>query len=278
MGGRKVQETRRGSTGGRSDGGKRKRAAEEKNRQEEARVLRVAQNPMRVRSWCFLVVMVWAVEARAAECVVVLHGLARTSASMSAMAGALEREGFGVVNVDYPSRTAPVEALSEEAIGGALEACRGRGAERVHFVTHSLGGILVRSYLARHEVPELGRVVMLGPPNGGSEVVDRIGDWRLFEWVNGPAGRELGTGEDAVPRRLGAAKFCVGIIAGNRSINWINSAMIPGPDDGKVSVERTKLAGMADHLVLPVTHPLMMRDAEAIRQTVAFLREGKFGR
>ena len=197
---------------------------------------------------------------------------------MNAMAETLQREGFEVVNVGYASREAGVEVLSEQAVGGALAVCRGRGAERVHFVTHSLGGILVRSYLARRAVPELGRVVMLGPPNGGSEVVDRMGDWRVFGWINGPAGRELGTGEDSVPRRLGRANFVVGIIAGNRSINWINSVMIPGPDDGKVSVERTKLEGMADHLVLRVTHPLMMRDAEVMRQTVAFLREGKFGR
>ncbi len=233
---------------------------------------------MRVRWWCFFAVALWAVEARAAEFVVLLHGLARTSASMEVMAAELEREGYTVVNVDYESRMAAVEALSEQAVGGALEACRGRGAERVHFVTHSLGGILVRSYLARHPVRELGGVVMLGPPNGGSEVVDRIGGWRVFAWINGPAGRELGTGEESLPRRLGRANFVVGIIAGNRSINWINSAMIPGPDDGKVSVEKTKLDGMADHLVLPVTHPLMMRDVETIRQTVAFLREGRFAR
>ena len=233
---------------------------------------------MRARKYLFVLGASLAGTVNAADHVVLLHGLARTSASMQAMAKALTRENFAVVNVDYSSRTAAVERLSEEAIGRGIEECRRAGATKINFVTHSLGGILVRSYLARNAVPELGRVVMLGPPNGGSEVVDRIGDWAVFGWINGPAGRELGTGIESAPNRLGAATFPVGIIAGNRSINWINSLMIPGPDDGKVSVESTKLAGMGDHIEIAATHPFIMRHAEAIRQTIAFLRAGKFAR
>ncbi|WP_237702457.1 esterase/lipase family protein [Opitutus terrae] len=212
----------------------------------------------------------------AGEHVILLHGLARTDRSMAPLKAALERDGFVVANVAYPSRTARIAELSEQAIGPALEECRREGATTVHFVTHSLGGILVRSYLARHRVPELGHVVMLAPPNQGSELVDVLGGWALFGFVNGPAGRELGTKSDSVPCRLGAVNYSVGVVAGNRSINWINSLLIPGPDDGKVSIERTKLAGMADHLVVPATHPFLMRDAEAIRQTIRFLHTGRF--
>ncbi len=136
----------------------------------------------------------------------------------------------------------------------------------------------MRSYLARHAVPELGRVVMLGPQNRGSEVVDWLDGWAVFGWINGPAGRELGTAADSVPNRLGSAPSGVGVIAGDRSINWINSLMIPGPDDGKVSIERTKLAGMADHLVVHASHPFLMRNPTVIRQTIHFLRQGKFDR
>lgn len=217
-----------------------------------------------------------ATAAAEAEHVILLHGLARSSASMQTMAAALTENGYIVVNVDYASRTANVAALAEEAVGRGLAECRAGKAKRVHFVTHSLGGILVRSYLARHPLPELGRVVMLGPPNQGSEVVDRIGDWWLFGKVNGPAGGELGTDAESIPNKLGAVRYPVGVIAGNRSINWVNSLMIPGPDDGKVSVERTKLAGMTDHVVVSATHPLIMRDKEALRQTIAFLRAGRF--
>jgi pimeloyl-ACP methyl ester carboxylesterase len=227
--------------------------------------------------WLAAVGLLLAATATAREHVILLHGLARTERSMAPMQRALEGEGFGVTNLGYPSRARTIAELSE-TIEPALAAARREGAERVHFVTHSMGGILVRSYLSRHAVPELGRVVMLAPPSQGSEVVDALGGLAVFGWVNGPAGRELGTDERSMPNQLGPVNYPVGVIAGNRSINWINSLLIPGEDDGKVSLDRTKLAGMADHLVLPVTHPFILRDETAIRQTICFLRTGRFTR
>lgn len=210
------------------------------------------------------------------EAVILLHGLCRTPRSMSKMARALAEAGYRVRNVDYPSRTAPIQVLADEAMGRALAECRQDGATRIDFVTHSLGGILVRSYLARHAVPDLGRVVMLAPPNQGSEVVDKLGRFFLFRWINGPAGNELGTDKNSTPNRLGPANFPVGIIAGDRSINWINSLLIPGPDDGKVPVQRARLAGMSDFIVIHAAHPFIMRNHDAIRQTIHFLRAGEF--
>jgi triacylglycerol lipase len=210
--------------------------------------------------------------------VILLHGLCRSGRSMIRMGQALTQSGCKVLNMEYRSRSAGIAKLSDDAIGQAVADCQKRGAGTIDFVTHSLGGILVRSYLARHELANLGRVVMLGPPNQGSEVVDKLGSWWLFQKINGPAGNELGTGPDSTPNKLGAANFCLGVIAGDRSINWINSLMIPGPDDGKVSVERTKLAGMADHIVIHVTHPLLMRNRSVINQTIYFLKNGIFER
>ncbi|MBP6508268.1 MAG: alpha/beta fold hydrolase [Opitutaceae bacterium] len=221
----------------------------------------------------------FAIMADTREHVILLHGLCRTNASMTSMADALTRAGYIVHNLDYPSRTTFITQLADDTIGPALAACHTQGAEKIHFVTHSLGGILVRSYFSRH-VPDaiLGRVVMLGPPNQGSEVADHLGDWWLYKKINGPAGQELGTASDATPTRLGPANFSLGIIAGNRSINWINSLILPGPDDGKVTVEKTKLQEMQDHIVIPASHPFLMQNAEAIRQTGIFLRTGKFER
>ncbi len=216
--------------------------------------------------------------ATAPEQVILLHGLCRSSRSMEPMARELTRAGYQVWNIDYPSRTASIEQLAEIAVGPAVTNCLTAGATQINFVTHSLGGILVRYYLAHHSVPGLGRVVMLGPPNQGSEIVDKLGGWRLFKLINGPAGNELGTDRNSVPNRLGPASFPVGVIAGTRSINWINSLLIPGPDDGKVSVERTKLAGMTDWLALPATHPFIMRNQTAMAQTLAFLQTGQFAR
>jgi triacylglycerol lipase len=212
----------------------------------------------------------------APEEVILLHGLCRTSHSMAKMERALSSAGYGVRNVDYPSRTASIQTLADDAIGRAVGDCQRDGAAKIDFVTHSLGGILVRSYLARHSVPALGRVVMLAPPNQGSEVVDKLGWLFLFRWINGPAGNELGTGKNSTPNKLGPANFPAGVIAGDRSINWINSLLIPGRDDGKVSVERTKLADMSDYLVIHTAHPFIMRNREVIRQTIQFLRTGNF--
>lgn len=209
-----------------------------------------------------------------AACVILLHGLARSADSMDTLARALQAEGYNTVNLGYPSRDYPIETLTQKAIPPALEACGGEAP--VHFVTHSLGGILLRQYLSEYDLPVLGRSVMLGPPNHGSEVVDKLRDIPGFYWLNGDAGNQLGTDSDSVPNSLGPADFDVGVIAGDWSINWILSLLIPGPDDGKVSIESTRLDGMTDHLVMSVTHPLMMKNDAVIGQVLHFLRHGTF--
>ena len=210
-----------------------------------------------------------------ASCVILLHGLARTDASMKAMESALTDAGFYTVNVDHPSREHPVEELAQIAIEPALESC---ADDAINFVTHSLGGILVRQYLSEHEIPNLNRVVMLGPPNQGTEVVDKLAGIPGFLFINGEAGLQMGTGNLSIPNNLGAADFDAGIIAGTRSINLILSLLIPGTDDGKVAVERTKLEGMADHLEMPVTHAFMMKNKEVIAQVIHYLEHGSFKR
>lgn len=210
------------------------------------------------------------------ESVILLHGLARGQRSFRRMSAALRKQGYHTVNYNYPSTKYPIAKLAEEAISAALVQCP--AADKVHFVTHSMGGILVRWYLSQHRIKNLGRVVMLGPPNQGSQVVDNMRSMAAFKFINGPAGLQLGTDAASVPQTLGAADFEVGIIAGSRSVNLILSTMLPGANDGKVTVENTKLAGMTDHLVLPVTHPFMMRNAEVIRQVSYYLRHGQFKR
>ena len=215
--------------------------------------------------------------ALANECVVLLHGLARTSMSMNKMERELAAAGFATANIDYPSREYTVEELTEMAVPAGIGECRAQGADTIHFVTHSLGGILVRQYLGNHDLPELGRVVMLGPPNQGSIAVDELRDVPGFDWLNGPAGRQLGKGENSVPLKLGPADFELGIIAGNRTIDPITSAVLENPDDGRVSVEDTKLEGMADFVVVEHSHAFIMRMRRPIELTKAFLRNGRFG-
>ena len=225
---------------------------------------------------CIFVSFALLLPLRATEGVILLHGLCKTSASMSKLATALVQAGYYVENVDYPSRSASIAKLSDAAIDRALVDPKMQSCSRIDFVTHSMGGILVRSYLRRHDLDKLGRVVMLGPPNQGSEVVDKLGGWWLFRKLTGPAGSELGTDEDSTPNMLGPVDFDLGVIAGDRSINWINSLMINGKNDGKVSVERTEVAGMKELLVVHVAHPFLMRNKTVIGYTLSFLKYGHF--
>ena len=205
-----------------------------------------------------------------------LHGLARTAQSMKVLQARLETEGYRVSNIDYPSRDHAIEELATLVVGQGIEQCRANPVSKINFVTHSLGGILVRVYLKANQRDDIGRVVMLGPPNQGSEVVDNLRDTPGFELLNGPAGMELGTSLADVPKSLGPVDFEVGIIAGTKTINLILSTYLPNPNDGKVSVESTKVDGMADFITLPTTHPFMMKNKAVIDQTVYFLKNGKF--
>ncbi len=210
------------------------------------------------------------------ECVVLLHGLNRSWRAMRPMAEALQDAGYATANVDYPSQLGRIEELAPNAISLGVSACRETGADKVHFVTHSLGGILLRYENERAPIGDLGRVVMLGPPNQGSELVDRTKNWPGIEALSGPAGNQLGTSADSIPSSLGPVDFELGVIAGTGTINVLASAMLPDSDDGKVSLASTQVDGMNDFLVVDNSHRYLTRSKIAVRNTESFLRDGHF--
>lgn len=207
---------------------------------------------------------------------ILLHGLGRFRQSMRRIEQYLKSLGYSTINLAYPSTTKMIETIAETHLARAVETCEKQGAGKIHFVGHSLGGLIVRQYLQLHSMPTGSRLVMLSPPNQGSELVDLLIRIPLYRWITGPAGQEIGRGPESVVHRLKPVEIDVGVIAGNRSINLLVSAFMDGPDDGTVSVKSTMLPEMRDFIIVSNTHTFIMRDPLVMRQIAHFLRHGRF--
>ncbi|MFT5110714.1 MAG: triacylglycerol lipase [Parasphingorhabdus sp.] len=209
-------------------------------------------------------------------CVIFLHGLGRKSDSFNRIESAFSDIGFRVHNKSYPSTLDTIQKLTTSHISTALAWCRSRTTPHIAFVTHSLGGILVRQFFQNQTISEKLRIVMLSPPNQGSEVVDLLRDVWLFKNTMGPAGLQLGTDSESVPFQLEQIGGEIGIITGYASSDPWFSPFIPGPDDGKVSVESAKLKEMKAFLVVPRGHTFIMQSPGVIKQVLYFIQNGRF--
>lgn len=208
---------------------------------------------------------------------ILLHGLGRTRWSLWPVAREATRRGYQVHNLGYPSRRAPIEDLAQDVGRRITQLARD---QIVDVVTHSMGGIVLRAAVASGSLQTdvVRRVVMLAPPNHGSELADRLRDYRVYRLATGPAGQQIGTTDDSVPRRLPPPPFEVGVVAGRRSGNVLFARALAGENDGKVTVESTRLDGMRDLVVVDRTHTFIMWAPDVLAHTFAFLESGQFHR
>lgn len=212
--------------------------------------------------------------------VILIHGLGRTARIMDKMADYLTSEGYQVYNLDYPSTQYSINTLVDH-IAAQIVQCRTDPSRQLNMIAMSLGSILIHLYIQKYRPEQLGRVVALGPPYHGSEIVDHLKKYTWYQKIYGPAGLELTTEAEGIWHRLSAVDYELGIIAGDRWIffDWFFSRFwLPRPNDGKVSVASTRIKGYRDHIVLPVNHVFMPHFSCVIRQAAWFLKQGCFQR
>lgn len=213
------------------------------------------------------------------ECVILVHGLGRTSRSMLPIKKFLEVNGYSVISCSYPTRSGDIREIANKHLGEAIREgqsfhVNGDKPNRLHFVTHSLGGILVRQYLQENPLKSLGKIVMLAPPNKGSELADFLGKYSMFRWILGETILQLGT--NALPANLKPIQGTIGVIAGKSPVKSLFSFVFPGESDGKVSLSSTRLEEMADFLEVRSGHTFIMRKRQVLEEILQFLQHGCF--
>lgn len=208
---------------------------------------------------------------------VVLHGWTTGYDNMRDACRFFQRAGYHVVSLRYPVRKAtPATLINDHIRPGIAKHCTDP-ERQIHFLTHSLGGVLLREYLRTDRPDKLGKVVMLGAPNNGIELVDRLVDRRGFARFFGPTVVELRTGEDSWPRRLGKADFPLGIIMGNTRLRVpFTSRFLPGSDDGIVSAQSGQLEGMRQLIEVSAFHTALAVRPAILQRAEQFFRTGSF--
>lgn len=226
----------------------------------------------------FILSIVFAIKSYAAKpCVILLHGLGQTHHAMSGLANYLELNNYIVVNIDYPSTKKPIKELAKSHISLMLKECLKHNPKNINFVTHSLGGVVLREFLHSHNLSNIGAIVMLAPPNHGSEIADLLQHNFLFKILLGPAAQELTTAKNSTPNSLpNSLPYPLGIIAGNFNFNIINKLIFHGENDGKVSTSSTQMNNMKDFIILPVSHIFMFRNKLVKKQVLNFLEHRQF--
>jgi pimeloyl-ACP methyl ester carboxylesterase len=206
--------------------------------------------------------------------VVLLHGMAVNSLYMLRLEKALSKEGYQIINMDYPSRKSTISDISN-MIFKKLNLINKESNLKVHFVGFSMGCLVIRELLGKNELPNVGNIVLIGPPNHGSQVSDFLVNNIFYKAFFGPAGQQLTT-NFAKNNPFPSLQHTFGIIAGNVCLDPFSYFILPKENDGKITVESTKLEGMKDHIIIPISHTLMVFSNEVIKQVIYFLKYSHF--
>ncbi len=210
------------------------------------------------------------------EHVILLHGLAMSSLIMTPLALYLEEQGYIIHNINYPSTSKTIEGIASEYIRPVVESIRNKNEGDIHFVTHSMGGIVARYYLTMYPGSPITSMVMIAPPNRGSTMAEVLKKYKVARWFFGPSLIQLSTGSGSILHSLDPLKIPTGVIAGSASMNPVNSLILKGDDDGTVAVSHTPVKGMRDFVVLPRSHSGILFDKKVYELVMRFLRGGSF--
>ena len=207
------------------------------------------------------------------EAVILLHGIFRSSKAMQRVRDRLEKDGYLVVPFDYPSTRVDISA-SAKMLGDVVKSLE--GVKKISFVTHSMGGLVVRSWLGEGGDPRAKRLVMMGTPNKGAEVADVLRDWHLYRLILGPAGQQLIAHESGAIAKLPVPEIPFAVVAGGKGTLDGHNPLIPGDDDGLVAVSSAYLEGAEDSITLPVLHSFLPFNADVIEAVSRYLATGAF--
>ncbi|WP_040506903.1 alpha/beta fold hydrolase [Leptospira wolbachii] len=208
------------------------------------------------------------------ECIVLVHGYLRSSNHLRHLRDFLIQKGFYVVSIDYPSTTLSIQEIADSYLSSQIsDHCQDK---KIHFVTHSLGGVIVRYYLKTNQIKNLGRVIMLAPPNQGSEIADLLSQFKFLNSFFGPILAQIKTDPSSFVHSLGLPNFEFAIITGDFTLDPISSFIIPGIDDGRVSVSNTILENRKDFLIVERSHNYIMDAPEVQDAILTYIQIGRF--
>lgn len=205
---------------------------------------------------------------------ILLHGINQANSVFKGLEKLTTKNGFAVLNIDYPSTIFSIEEIVEimdHQINPVI-----KGYKLISFVGFSLGGLIVRAYLNKYKLSNLGKVVLVGVPNKGSEVADFLRKNKLYKKLYGPSGQQLTTTFNNSIHVFGKPYYECGIISGNLALDFWGLILRGQPNDGKVTVNSTKIEGAKDHIILNLPHWFLPRSSKVHKNILYFLKNSKF--